>query len=83
MHYMIHVDIKEVHEKQPMESGGYPVKGVGGAVQMTERRVLDRLSVVVSADTEAEAYRRVLALLEVNRPVESVRNAKVPGELHS
>lgn len=74
-HWTVVVQVKEVTPATPIrDGGGHPVKvpsGVGSAiVAMTERSVLDRLSLTVAAETEADAYRKAIALLEVNRPAE-------------
>jgi hypothetical protein len=71
-HWTIVLQVKEVTEADVVrDSSGYPVKttGVGGGgFQKTDRQVLDRLSIVVSAGNEAEAYKKAIALLEVNAP---------------
>jgi hypothetical protein len=72
-HWTMVIQMKEVHESEPIRDGNhYAVKvpqGIGtSVVAMTERRVLDRLALTVSAETEAEAYDRAIRLLEVNRP---------------
>lgn len=72
-HWTMLIELKEVREAEPIkDQSGYitKVKALGGgeSVAMLEGSVLDRLRLVVSADTEAEAYARIIALLETNRP---------------
>jgi hypothetical protein len=63
-HYKVVVEIKETVEPAPiMNPNGYPVKGIGGAEVLSERRVIDRLKVVVSAGDEEEAVQRVISML--------------------
>jgi hypothetical protein len=72
-HWTVTILVAEVVPPQPIkESNGYSAKvnlGVGTtAVAMTPRQVTERFSSTVRADSEAEAYRKAAALLEVNRP---------------
>jgi hypothetical protein len=69
-HYTMIIQVKEVHEAEPIRDGsGRPtLLSAGQGVAMSERRVLDRLNLTISANSEAEAYDRVIRLLEVQRP---------------
>lgn len=63
-HFTVEVNVKETIQPEPvMNPSGYPVKTLGGADLMTERRVVDRLRVVVSAETEEEAVNKAIRML--------------------
>jgi hypothetical protein len=63
-HYTVVVEVKETTEPHPVVDGnGYQAKGAGGSTLMTERRVVDRLRVVVSAGDEPEAIQRAIDML--------------------
>jgi len=77
-HWTMVIEMIEVTPPEPIREGnGYASKvntGQGTTmVAMTDRQKMERLRLVVSADTEEEAYRKVIALLEVNRPAETVQ----------
>lgn len=72
-HWTVTVQVHEITPPEPIREGnGYASKvNLGGgktAVVMTERQVAERFHIVVRADDEPEAYRKAIALLEVNRP---------------
>jgi hypothetical protein len=72
-HWTMMIEMIEVTPPEPIREGnGYAAKvNVGQGMTMvatTDRQKLERLRLVISADTEEEAYRKVIALLEVNRP---------------
>lgn len=68
-HFTVLVEVKETVEPAPiMNPSGYPVKGVGGGDLLSERRVIDRLRVVVSADTQAEAIEKAQLMLTAGHP---------------
>lgn len=72
-HWTVTIQVHEVIPPEPIREGnGYVAKvNVGQGMTMvatTDRQVVERFSTVVRAGTEAEAYRRALALLEVSRP---------------
>lgn len=72
-HWTVTIQVHEVTPPEPIRDGNnYAVKvnqGLGKqAVVMTERQVVERFSTTVRADSEPEAYRKAIALLEINRP---------------
>lgn len=68
-HWTAVIQIKEVIPPAPVVNDrGYPVKATGGGDMMSQRSVLDRLSLTVTADTEEEAYRKIQRMLEANMP---------------
>lgn len=82
-HWTVTIQVHEVTPPAPIREGnGYTVKanlGVGKtAVVMSERTVAERFSTTVRADSEAEAYAKALALLEVNRPPLGVKLPEFP-----
>jgi len=84
-HWTVTIQVHEVTPPEPMrEPNGYAVKhnqGMGKtAVVMTERMVAERFSITVRADTEEAAYRKALALLEVNRPEPVFSEPAVPEQ---
>lgn len=85
-HWRVTVQVQEVIPAQEIREGnGYTAKiNVGAGQTMiakTERRVVDRFQTSVAADSEDEAYRKAMALLEVNRP-EPVFTEPQPPEQH-
>jgi hypothetical protein len=84
-HWTITIQVHEVTPPEPIRDGnGYAVKvnqGLGKqAVVMTDRQVAERFSTTVRADSEAEAYRKAMALLEVNRPEPMFSEPAVPEQ---
>jgi hypothetical protein len=69
-HWNIQVNIQKVVEPEPLlDKGGYPVKaGIGGAVQMTERRVVKVLDLELTEDTRAEAFASTHNMLTAAAP---------------
>lgn len=69
-HWTILIQVEEVIPKEVVRDGsGRPQLLSGGVnVATTERRVIERFKAVVAADSEPEAYRKAISLLEVNRP---------------
>lgn len=72
-HWTVTIQVHEVTPPEPIRDGNnYAVKVNAGPgkqnVVMTERQVWERFSTTVRADTEAQAYAKAIALLEVNRP---------------
>jgi len=70
-HYNIVVMVREVQEPEPIRDGSGKPTIIGhpnSSVAMTERRVIDRLNLTVSAPTEAEAYQRAIQMLQVSQP---------------
>lgn len=81
-HWTVTIQVHEVTPPEPLRDGNnYAVKinqGLGKqAVVMTERQVTERFSTTVRADTEEAAYRKAMALLEVNRPEPSVEQEEI------
>lgn len=72
-HWTVTIQVHEVTPPEPLkEPSGYAVKHSMGAgrtaVVMSERQVVERFATTVRADSEPEAYRKAMALLEINRP---------------
>lgn len=72
-HWTVTIQVHEVTAPEPIRDGNsYAVKVPAGpgksTVVMTERQVLERFATTVRANSEEEAYRKAMALLEVNRP---------------
>lgn len=68
-HFTVVVEVKETIEPTAiMNPNGYPVKGLAGAEVLSERRVVDRLRVVISADTQADAIEKAQRMLTAGHP---------------
>jgi hypothetical protein len=72
-HWTVTIQVHEVTPPKPIRDGnGYAVKVASGMgkqdVVMTERQVSEKFSTTVRADSEPEAYRKAMALLQVNAP---------------
>lgn len=72
-HWTVNIQVHEVIPPQMIRDGnGYATKVQNGPgkqdVVMTERQVRETFSTTVRADNESEAYRKAMALMEVNRP---------------
>lgn len=71
-YWTVTIQVHEVTPPQPMrDKGGYALKVGSGhqqSVVMSERQVRETFSTTVRASDESEAYRKAMALLEVNRP---------------
>lgn len=69
MHFNIEIAIQEVQPKQLLRDGaGRAIMKTGQEPVYQERIVKETFRVALTADTQEEAYRRAIALLEVNRP---------------
>lgn len=85
--WTVTIIVAEVIPSEPIREGnGYAVKvneGMGKtSVVMSERQVLERFQTTVRADSEPEAYRKALAMLEVNRPEPVFSEPPVPEQKH-
>ena len=75
-HWTVTIQVHEVTPPEPIrEASGYAVKVTNSQtrqqdVVMRPREVVERFSTTVRADTEEAAYRKAIALLEINRPEE-------------
>jgi hypothetical protein len=64
-HWNVQLEIQEVREPEPLlDKNGYAVKNGIGTVQLTERTTIERVRVVVRADSETEALGKAQRLLE-------------------
>lgn len=81
-HFTVVVEVKQTIEPHPVtDDKGYTSKGLGGVMVLTERRVIDRLRLVVSAADEEDAVSRAIRMLVTHQ--DSVRS-QVPtaGDPH-
>jgi hypothetical protein len=81
-HWTVTIQVNEVTPPEPIREGnGYAVKVNEGqgrtSVVMSERQVTERFSTTVRADSEEEAYRKAMSLLEVNRPDTVIKAARL------
>lgn len=67
-HYTVLVEVKETVDPAPIEdSKGFAVKGMNSVPLLSDRKVIDRLRVVVSAEDENEAVQRAIDMLSAAR----------------
>lgn len=65
-HFNIQIGIQRVEEPRPLEATQRTP--LGGAVQMTERRVIKMVDLALTAETEREAYAKAHKLLSASEP---------------
>ena len=78
MHYNVQVHIQQVQEPENLDD-----RQPGRSPSHTERKVIEVLSLKISASTEAEAYERAVKILTLNNPPPVEIAAHLLPENHS